>query len=236
MVSVNSINIKFQHLHKCLGKKILLRNEDLTIKSGHFNLLCGKNGAGKTTLMRIIAGLEKPDSAQVNFDQSIKNWRQCREQLRKASVYLHQHPYMLDSTVKNNLAYTLSHRSLTKSQKNKLIESAIEMAQINDLIHCHAKTLSGGEKQRVALARAWLRNPKIMLLDEPTANMDSASKIRTIDLLSQLKDEGLAIFIATHDPDQFTSLTNQIFTLKDGYLTSSYEVAPLNNIHSIQAA
>lgn len=236
MVSVNTAPLHFKQLNKSLGGKTLLKDVNLSIHRGTFNLLRGKNGAGKTTLLRIIAGLEKPNSALISFGETYKSWPKSKQALRQASVYLHQQPYMLDTTVKKNLAYTLSHQSLTTSQKSKLIDSAIDLAHINDIIHCHAKTLSGGEQQRVALARAWLRNPRIMLLDEPTANMDSDSRKRTIDLLSQLKDQGLAIIIATHDPTQFNSLTHTLYTLKDGSLTSSCGVSSLNIVHSTEAA
>ncbi|MBL4712894.1 MAG: ATP-binding cassette domain-containing protein [Gammaproteobacteria bacterium] len=93
------------------------------------------------------------------------------------------------------------------------------MAQINDISDAYAKTLSGGEQQRVALARAWLRQPQIMLLDEPTANMDQDARKRTIDLLANLKDQGLALFVASHDPVQFATLANNTLTISEGTLT-----------------
>ncbi|MBL4712895.1 MAG: ATP-binding cassette domain-containing protein [Gammaproteobacteria bacterium] len=114
---MKSINIRFSHVHKRLGRKTILRDECFAIRSGELTLLCGKNGTGKTTLLRIIAGLEKPDIATIDIGNAITSWRRCRKQLRSYSVYLHQHAYMLDGSVKDNLNYTLSQRKLTKMKK-----------------------------------------------------------------------------------------------------------------------
>jgi len=221
MVDIKSVNISFSCLHKRLGRKIILRDASLLIRSGELNLIRGKNGTGKTTLLRIIAGLEKPDSATIDSGNGATSWRRSRKQLRNLSVYLHQHAYMLDGSVKENLAYTLSQRKLTKKEKDHLIDTALELTQINDISDYYAKSLSGGEQQRVALARAWLRQPKIMLLDEPTANMDQDARTRTIELLDNLKAQGLALFVASHDPEQFSRLAENTLTLSDGTLSAT---------------
>jgi tungstate transport system ATP-binding protein len=218
---MKTVELSFNHVHKCLGRKIILKDEHFSIRSGEFNLLCGNNGVGKTTLLRIIAGLEKPDMATISFGSGTSSWRQCRKQLRNFSVYLHQHPYMLDGSVKKNLAYVLQQNRKTIKEKNKIIDEALELAQISDIAECFAKTLSGGEQQRVALARAWLRQPQIMLLDEPTTNMDQESRRRTTELLSRLKHQGLAICVASHDTEQFSAMTNNTLTLQDGTLSTN---------------
>jgi len=216
------LHLSFHHTHKCNGRKVILIDECFSIHDTEFNLLCGINGAGKTTLLRIIAGLEKPDMATIDFGNGTSNWRHCRQQLRTLSVYLHQHPYMLDGSVRSNLAYALLQNRATTKEKNLLIDEALELAQIHDISDCFAKTLSGGEQQRVALARAWLRRPRIMLLDEPTTNMDQKSRQRTVELLSQLKHKGLAICVASHDHEQFSSMADNTFMLDDGHLTTKH--------------
>lgn len=231
---MNDLHIKFTQLRKKLGGKLLLRNESLAINAGEFHLICGNNGAGKTTLLRIIAGLEKPDRAMLSINDTVKSWRKQRKHLRHACVYLHQFPYMLDGTVKANLEYVLMHRGIKGNEKLSLIDEAIELAQIENIVYSHAKTLSGGEQQRVALARGWLRNPQIMLLDEPTANMDQDARMRTTELLARLKSHGVALLAASHDPKQFTDISDQFWFLHDGALNSS---APKElKLTSIQAA
>jgi ABC-type multidrug transport system ATPase subunit len=214
------LNLSFSHAHICKGQKVILDDESFSIRSGEFNLLCGNNGVGKTTLLRIIAGLEKPGSADIDYGNGSSSWRRSRKQLRDFSVYLHQHPYMLDGSVRNNLAYALLQHRMTTKEKNLLIDEALELAQIRDISDSFAKTLSGGEQQRVALARAWLRQPRIMLLDEPMTNMDMKSRNRTTELLSLLKQQGLAICVACHDTEQFSNLVDNTFVLHDGRLTA----------------
>jgi len=218
---MSELNLHFSELRKSLGGKLLLRNESLPVAAGEFHLVCGNNGAGKTTLLRIIAGLEKPDRAMVTIDDTTKNWRKQRKHLRHSSVYLHQFPYMLDTSVRGNLEYVLLHQKISSEEKKRLIDEAVELAQIGHIIYSHAKTLSGGEQQRVALARGWLRNPRIMLLDEPTANMDQDARMRTTELLARLKSYGMALLVASHDPRQFTDICDHFWFLQDGALGPS---------------
>ncbi len=234
---MKSVKIIFNDVHKRLGNKTILNNEHFSIHSGEFNLLCGKNGEGKTTLLRIIAGLEKPNAASVNINNNVSSWHFYRNQLRNFSVYLHQHPYMLDGSVRKNLAYTLLQTSKTTKEKNHLIDEALELVQVDNIAECYAKTLSGGEQQRVALARAWLRQPNIMLLDEPTTNMDQESRNRTIDLLSHLKFQGLAICVASHDTEQFSSMADRTLTLQNGYIsTDHHSIFSVSELTSKQVA
>jgi len=234
---MSPVNLIFNHVHKCLGRKTILIDEHFSIHSGEISLLCGNNGVGKTTLLRIIAGLEKPGHAQVNLGPGTASWRRCRKQLQHICVYLHQQPYMLDGSVRKNLAYALPQRRLTAKERGDLIDEALELAQIGGIAERFAKTLSGGEQQRVALARAWLRQPLIMLLDEPVTNMDQESRIRTTNLLSQLKDQGMALFVASHDTEQFYTLADNTFTLQDGSLVSNrHSPFGANKLTTIQAA
>ena len=183
--------------------------------SGRCTLLCGNNGSGKTTLLRIIAGLQAPDSGFVNTGIGKYDWNRCRRQLRQTTVYLHQQPYMFDGNVISNLNFSLNN-NLTRKQRLKHINSAIEWAGLENIAKNSAKTLSGGERQRVAIARAWLRDPKILLLDEPITNMDQDSRLRTIQLLTNLKQQGVALVVSSHDPAHFEALTDTLLQIRDG--------------------
>ena len=210
-------HINFSGISKRFGHKQILSDAELEIKSGECILLCGKNGSGKTTLLRIISGLEVPDSGFVNTGLGRYTWKKCRQQLRRTSVYLHQQPYMFDGDVISNLNFSLN-KKITHKQRSSRIASAIEWAGLGNITENSAKTLSGGERQRVAITRAWLRDPKILLLDEPITNMDHDSRLRTIDLLHNLKQQGVALVVSSHDPVHFEGLTDSWLQLSDGQL------------------
>jgi len=217
MSNIYNTQLFFSDIAIRFGQKQILCDTELEIKSGGCILLCGKNGSGKTTLLRIIAGLEVPDSGYVNTGIGKYTWKQCRRQLRTSAVYLHQHPYMFDGDVISNLQFSLP-RGLTHKQRTKRINSAAEWAGLEDIARNSAKTLSGGERQRVAIARAWLRDPKILLLDEPITNMDQESRLRTIQLLLKLKLQGVALVVSSHDPAHFEALTDTFLQIREGRL------------------
>ncbi|MBT4076023.1 MAG: energy-coupling factor ABC transporter ATP-binding protein [Gammaproteobacteria bacterium] len=213
---MNSFEYNFLGLNKAFGSKSVVKDARLKIKNARCTLLIGENGAGKSTLLKIISGLERPDSGLIRINNKDYKWGQGKSVLLKNIMYLHQQPYMFDGSVEKNLQYLVK----VSRQPVKLIDQAIEWAGIQDIIHQNAKSLSGGEKQRVAIARAYLRNPEVVLLDEPTANLDQVSKIRTLKLLKQFKSRGIAMIIASHDPDIFNGLQDERLQLDNGKLTN----------------
>ena len=208
-------HIYFSDIGIRFGHQQVLSDTELEIISGRCTLLCGNNGSGKTTLLRIIAGLQVPDSGFVNTGIGKYDWNRCRQQLRQTTVYLHQQPYMFDGNVISNLNFSLNN-NYTRKQRLKRINSAIEWAGLENIAKNSAKTLSGGERQRVAIARAWLRDPKILLLDEPITNMDHDSRLRTIQLLINLKQQGVALVVSSHDPVHFEALTDTLLQISEG--------------------
>ncbi|MCG8488225.1 MAG: ABC transporter ATP-binding protein [Candidatus Thiodiazotropha sp.] len=204
-------------LKKHYAKRQVLDDVVFSLQAGQTQLLSGDNGAGKTTLLRILAGLEKPDSLQIDLGTGVLNWRRVKKTLQHHALYLHQHPYMFDGTVNYNLGYAITAK-LTKRERQQQIDEALEWADLQQLSYAPAKSLSGGEKQRVSLARAWLKRPSILLLDEPTSNLDQESRQRTLSLLETFKSDGTAMLLASHDPMHFPSLIDQHLHLDRGKL------------------
>lgn len=227
---MHTIHISFSGIDKRFGSKQILSDSALDITGGQCILLCGDNGSGKTTLLRILAGLEAPDSGYVNTGLGACSWRRCRPALRQTTVYLHQHPYMFDGDVVSNLSISLQSR-FTRSQRNARIQSALEWADLNEIANNSAKTLSGGERQRVAIARAWLRDPQILLLDEPITNMDHNSRTQTIKLLLNLKKNGVALVVSSHDPVHFDSITDSVLQISNHKLHSFHSADNITPIH-----
>ena len=206
--------IAYRALIKSYGKHLVLESTALTLASGECIVVTGDNGSGKTTLLRILAGLEKPDYGEISIDgDPPRPWRRERRRLLGSVMYLHQQPYMLDATVSQNLDYVAKlNPALTDSRRE--VEQALDWAGLTTLADQPARSLSGGQKQRVALARARLREPRILLLDEPSTSLDSESRGRALRMLGEFRDNGTAIAIVTHDPEDFTALASERLRLE----------------------
>ena len=226
------IQIRYRDLHKFFHRRHLLDNLSLSLEGGIATCLSGANGSGKTTLLRILSGLEKPAHCLVDSGLGDVAWSKCRKQLQRQVMYLHQQPYLFDGDVIRNLSLALP-RTLPKLQRDKKIRQALEWAQLEHLVNAQAKTLSGGEKQRVALARAWLRQSKILLLDEPIANMDRESQARTLSLLKRLKNAHAALMIASHNHEIFNELIDRRLILERGKLSQCDTSSLPDNVTSL---
>lgn len=231
---MKSFEYHFLGISKSFGSKIVIKDARIKVRNAQCTLLIGENGTGKTTLLKIMSGLDKPDVGLVRMDDRDYQWGQSKSRLLKNMMYLHQQPYMLDGTVRKNLEYILKVNGLSVKRHQASIQEAIEWAGIERFIDQDAKNLSGGEKQRVAIARAYLRNPQVVLLDEPTANLDQASRLRTLELLKQLKASGIAMIIASHDPDLFLAFQDERLNLAQGKLTNLKPRAKRDSVTPIQ--
>ncbi len=226
-------HIQFSHINKRYSKKrfglftdtknskTILDDAEIELKGGECVLLTGKNGSGKSTLLRILAGMLKPDSATINTGLESLSWKKANKLIRQQVMYLYQEPYMFDGSVTRNLEYALAGSSALGGKKegsqstNQIIQ-ALKWANLEHRADTPAKCLSGGERQRVALAQAWLKQPSILLLDEPTANMDEESRRLTEDLLSKFKVGGTALLIASHDVNHFHHTMDKRLLLQEG--------------------
>jgi tungstate transport system ATP-binding protein len=214
---MNSLfQLNFDQLSKHFAGRMILNNVEINLTGGTCVQLSGANGSGKSTLLRIMAGLEKPEHGRISLDHSSLAWRSARNYLQSSIMYLHQQPYMFDGSVAYNLGYSL--KKLSSLERQNRIQQALAWAGLEHLAEADACSLSGGEKQRVALARAMLHQPRAMLLDEPTANLDAASRSKTFMLLQKLKEEGIALVITCHDPSHFHNLFDLTYELSDGSL------------------
>ncbi len=164
--------LELRSLRKCFGERRLLDIDRLAIEQGGAYVLVGANGCGKTTLMRIIAGLEPAQRGSMRFGAEEFGVAQYPEPLRHRIVYVHQHPYLFRTSLRHNLEYGLKCRALAPAERARRVEEALEWAGLRDRAATPPARLSGGEKQRAALARARALAPELLLLDEPTSNLD----------------------------------------------------------------
>ncbi|MBT7809835.1 MAG: ABC transporter ATP-binding protein [Deltaproteobacteria bacterium] len=215
---MNEPLLVFREIEKSFSGSQILCGVDLSLYPGKCILLSGKNGVGKTTLLKIIAGLEIPDLAKIEFSGKINCWNKAVRSVRKEIIYLHQHPIMFSSTVESNVAFGLRFTSLNRKQRRESVEEALEWAGLMNVAKKQAKTLSGGIQQRVAFTRARIMKPKVLLLDEPMANMDYESREQTYQLLVRMKSAGMSLVITSHFMQYFEGIVDQHFQLKNGVL------------------
>lgn len=222
---IDNFQFNYRNIYKQYHRKPVLADVTLTVSNSDCFIITGENGTGKTTLLRILAGIEKPESANISINQARpKSWSSCRSHLSKSTMYLHQQPYMLAGSVRRNLEY-VARLNASIIDKPATVNQIMLWAGLDTLSTQNAVSLSGGQQQRVALARARLRNPHLLLLDEPTANLDTDGRDRTLSMLQSFQDSGTAIIISTHDPSIFASLQGHPLHLENQNLSDNTRAA-----------
>ncbi|NTU82276.1 MAG: ATP-binding cassette domain-containing protein [Chloroflexales bacterium] len=203
---------------KRYSRRTVLCIEQLTIIAGHTLALLGPSGAGKSTLLRLLNFLEAPDAGQIEYDgRAVSYGRLPLATLREVTTVF-QRPLLLDTTVWQNVAYGLRLRGRSE---RAAIEAALEQVGLAHLARAPGRTLSGGEAQRVALARAMVVSPRVLLLDEPTANLDPANVAIIEAVAQELRRQGTTIVIVTHNLFQARRLADEAALLIDGALVEA---------------
>jgi tungstate transport system ATP-binding protein len=210
--------IRYSALRKTIHGELLLDIESLEIHEHSCVALSGRNGAGKSTLMRIIAGLETPDSVAVTFDGQTMPWKRACQKMRTHVIYLHQQPYLFDRSVTDNIAYGLRRQGMAIKEISRKVSEALDWAGIGHLQLRNARELSGGERQRVAFARARILSPRVLLLDEPTTNMDSEAREQAYRMIRRLKEDGVSILLSTHEFHTVAHVCDAHLSLESGSL------------------
>lgn len=205
-------------LRKSYGERHLFDIGRLDIATGSAYVLTGANGTGKSTLLRMLGGLERCGGCTVELEGSSMPLYPYPAALRRAVVYVHQHPIMFSTSVGHNIAYGLLARGVGGAAARPLVEEAMAWAGVTHLRHSDPARLSGGEKQRVALARARVLQPRLLLLDEPTANLDGAAREQVIKLIPTLLEQGRSVVMACHDRDLINLPGVRRLKLRDGQL------------------
>ncbi len=214
-----SVLAEIKNLTKYFGDRKALDNISLQIEDDEIVGLLGPNGSGKTTLLKILAFLEKSDSGEVRF-QGERITEGNVERMRLQSAMVFQRTLLFSTTVYNNVAYGLKIRKIPTKVIDAEVRKVLELVRLEGFEKRSAKKLSGGEQQRVALARALILKTKLLLLDEPTANLDPRNTQIIENVIATANREfGTTIVMATHNMFQARSLPNRIALMNDGMIT-----------------
>ena len=219
--------IKIEKLHKSypIGKSSLhvLKGIDLHIKEGEFVSIMGSSGSGKSTLLNIVGLLDGHDEGNYYLNgQLIRDLNEKKAAIlrNKFLGFVFQSFNLISyKTALENVALPLYYKGMARKERLKVALDYLDKVGLKDWANHLPNELSGGQKQRVAIARALVTKPKVVLADEPTGALDSITSDSVMDLLKDINDEGMTVFVITHE-EEVAAQTKRIVRLKDGVITS----------------
>ena len=209
--------LQLQQIRKSFADTEVLKGIDLEAGQGEFITLLGASGCGKTTTLRIIAGLELPDSGKVILEgRDITDWEPNRRDVNTVFQNYALFPHM---NVADNVGYGLKIRKVPKAQIAERVERALRLVQLEEYKKRMPDQLSGGQKQRIAIARAVINEPKVLLLDEPLGALDlKLRRQMQLELKRLQKQLGITFIYITHDQEEAINMSDRIGVMHEGVL------------------
>jgi cell division transport system ATP-binding protein len=196
----------------------------LEVKRGAFLLITGSSGAGKTTLLKLLYGAERPSQGEVLVEGQnpalLQGDRLARFR-RRLGIAFQDYKLIPRRTVAENIAMVLWAQGYSRREVKRRLEPTLKMIGLQDKANAFPRQLSGGEQQRVSLGRAMVATPPILLVDEPTGNLDSENSLRVLQILKKLNSHGVTILVTTHDDQLIRRAEHPVLQLLEGKL---YEV------------
>ncbi len=215
---------QLENLTKEYGGRRVLQVDNLQVRRGEVLAVVGPSGAGKSTLLRLLNFLEPPSDGCIRFlDLQVTADRPAPLAYRRRVTMVFQRPVLLDRSVGANIRYGLQIRGC-RNEDHELV-AVLDLVRLRDVVHQPARTLSGGEAQRVALARAIVLRPDVLLLDEPTANLDPYNVGLIESILRNLNREfGTTLVLVTHNVFQARRLADRVALLLEGRIVEVADV------------
>ena len=207
--------LKINNLNYSANGNNILQNINIICEEPSITIIPGNNGSGKSTLLKILHGL-------IDVKQETITWNNYNNvETKKYQSMVFQNPILLNRTVRENLEYI---SQINNKDKKNSVDEVIRKLEIKSIEHIRAKYISGGERQKVAIAMAIIRDPKIIFLDEPTSQLDPVYKNDIEHIISSLSNDGVKIFMTTHDISQIKRIGKEIIFIEKG------EVLYQNNV------
>lgn len=199
-----------------------LRGVSLTIEPGEFTVIAGPSGSGKTTLLNLLGALDVPTEGRVFFEgqdlSTLSRRERARLRLYKIGFVFQAYNLIPVLTALENVEFVLLLQGVPERERRRRALEVLEQLGIGELAHKRPHEMSGGQQQRVAVARAVVSRPRLVLADEPTANLDSATGARLLDLMEQLnREQGVTFVFSSHDP-QVIERGRRLLWLHDGQI------------------
>ena len=219
--------IKLINIDKAYKNKIkVLENINLKIEAGEFVSIVGQSGSGKTTLVKILIGEELASSGQAFIgDWDITNIGKAEVPYlrRQIGVIFQDFKLLPKKTLKENVAFALEVCGKNQSKIDKIVASVMKIVGLQNKMDRYPHEVSGGEQQRAAIARALVHQPKILLADEPTGNLDAINANDVIDLLLKINNFGTTVILVTHNREIVNNLKKRVITMEDGRIINDQQ-------------
>ncbi len=221
--------LKIENISKKYGKRLVLEDISFEVKEGEFISLLGPSGCGKTTILRLLIGIEKPNSGRIyKLGEEITD---LAPKKRNIGIVFQNYSLFPNMNVYQNIAYALKSRKMSNEEIDKRVNDIIDVVDLSEHIYKKPRNLSGGQQQRVAIARTLVLNPDIILFDEPMSALDADIKVV---LRNQLKDIqkklNITMIYVTHDQEEAFALSDRIMVLNDSKIMQ-YDT-PYNLYHN----
>ena len=214
-MEILNTKLSVRNLCKAFDGKTILNNLSFDVYDGEFLSILGPSGCGKTTLLRILIGLEQPDSGEILKDGSDLSGKASDQ--RGMGIVFQNYALFPNMTVLQNVEYALTLRRETKKEARATATRILEQVGLREHLHKRPRQLSGGQQQRVAIARTLATNPDIILLDEPLSALDAANReIMKAELKALQQQFHVTMIFITHDQEEAFSLSDRIMVLSEG--------------------
>jgi putative ABC transport system ATP-binding protein len=216
-----------------------LRGVSLAVEEGEFVAIMGASGSGKSTLMNIIGCLDHPTTGRywlAGEEVSTLDRNALAEKRNNTLGFVFQNFNLLARTsALENVELPLLYAGLHTRQRHEHARAALSRVGLGDRMHHHPNQMSGGQQQRVAIARALVANPKVILADEPTGNLDSVTSVEVMAIFQELRDLGITVVLVTHEPD-IATYAARVVMMRDGRVQSDMRQEPQRAIPAAAAA
>lgn len=220
--------VKFVDVVKQYTPEIIaLQNVNLCVEPGEFVSIVGQSGTGKTTLIKLIIGEEKPTAGQVfvdGVDIGELSARHIPELRQKIGVVFQDFKLLPNRTVQENVAFALEARGEPRHRISKVVPQVLKLVRLEDKADRYPHQISGGEQQRVVIARSLVNQPKLVVADEPTGNLDAVNAKEIIELLQRINELGSTVILVTHNREIVNALRRRVITLDNGQIVSDQQV------------
>ena len=216
--------LKVSKIEKSYGASKVLRGIDFRMEEGERIAIMGPSGSGKSTLLNCIGGIDHPDNGEILFEgqilTSLSEQDLCELRRNKISTIFQFFHLLPTLTARENIEFPMLLNSVSARERNQKVDELLNAVKIQHRACAFPHELSGGEKQRVAIARSLSMQPKLILADEPTGNLDSKNTDSVLELIENLsKQHGIAMLLVTHN-EEVTRICDQTITMNDGLILS----------------